>query len=636
MSRWRYQTLLWMVVIIATLASGIVLTNRVRLEEANKTVTLAVDFQQVQKLAQWSGLNSREVLDRLQQEGVNAVLFKEQTIDDLQPRAWVEGGSQAALTLPALGREVRPEYTYILTRERELAKRLELQLENKITGQVQVLAAGDVTALGVPLAVQELREVGLGFPARDMATVKELGMFVVPQVKQWYGANPATLAATLRPLMDYRDSIAALLFNDKTLPGYPRYLSNLAAQVEQLGVPLGLIEFSPQQGLNQLALLLDKKAIRVHSISAGEMDAMTPAAALERLDLAARERDVRLLIARFKFNPGSASWLQDNLQYVGDVSKMLAADGLAIGRARPFAPFPYSRLWVLLIGFGVLAAGVLLLGQLELLPAGLILGLLGVLVWTGVLGLNHQVLLARKAMALGAAVIFPTLAMLTAWSPEGRGLRTSLALLIRTALISLLGAVAIAAILADNTFFLKINAFSGIKIAFILPLIIFTLAVIIRQEGRRTATTFRGWLDANLTLKLVLLAVVVAAAGLVYISRSGNEGVGLLPFEGQMRSFLGNALLARPRTKEFLLGYPFLLLSLTLGYQHRYLLFWLLGLVGQISLVNTYCHLHIPFLISLLRTFNGLWLGLILGVVLVLVVRLGQRFLGRPRPWPGQ
>lgn len=636
MSRWRYQPLLWMVVIIATLAAGIVLTNRVRLEEANKTVTLAVDFQQVQKLAQWSGLNTREVLDRLQQEGVNAVLFKEQTIDDLLPRAWVEGGPQAALTLPALGREVRLEYTYILTRDRNLAARLELQLENKITGQIQVLTAGDVTALGVPLAAAELKEVGLGFPAREMATVRELGMFVVPQVRQWYGANPVTLAATLRPLMAYRDSIAALLFNDKDLPGYPRYLSNLAAQVEQLGVPIGLIEFSPQQGLNQLAMLLEKRAIRVHSISAGEMDTMAPAAALERLDLAARERNVRLLIVRFKFNPGSRGWLEENLQYVGVVSKMLAADGLAIGRAQPFAPFPYSRLWVFLIGLGVLSAGVLLFGELGLPQVGLILGLLGVLAWTGALGLNHQVLLARKVMALGAAVIFPTLAMLTAWSPEGRSLRTSLTILISTALISLLGAVAIAAILADNTFILKINEFSGVKIAFIVPLVIFTLAVIIRQEGRRTAATLQGWLDANLTLKLVLVAVVVAAAGLVYISRSGNEGVGLLPFEGQMRSFLGNALLARPRTKEFLLGYPFLLLSLTLGYRHRYLLLWLLGLVGQISLVNTYCHIHIPFLISLFRTFNGLWLGLILGLVLVILVRLGRRFIGRYRAWPGQ
>ncbi|MDN5326827.1 MAG: hypothetical protein PWP41_1523 [Moorella sp. (in: firmicutes)] len=636
MSHWRYRPLLWAVIILATLAAGVVVVNRVRLEEANKAVTVAVDFQQVQELARWSGLTTRETLIRLQQQGVNAVLFKEPTIADLQQEIWVKPGDEAITSFPAaLQGQVRHDYTYLFTRDRELAGQLELQLDNKVPGRIQVLDGPGFTALGVPLAVQELGNLGLGFPVKDLEMARQLGLLIVPQVKNWYGANPATLAATLRPLAVYRDDLAALLFSDKDLPGYPRYLVNLAAQVDQLQVPVGLVEFFPQTGINQLVMLLDKRAIRVHSISAEEINTMSPAAALERLELAARERNARLLIVRFRFAPGSASWLEDNLNFVGKVSNMLAADGLSTGRALPFAAFPYSRLWVFLIGLGILAAGVLLLAELGLEGPALVLGFLGLLAWTGVLGLNYQVLLARKIMALGAAIIFPTLGLFTAWSPEPRSLRTGVAISLRTALISLLGAVAIAAILADNTFILKINQFSGVKIAFIVPLVIFAAGVIIRREGRRTGTILRGWLDAGLTVKLVILAVVVAAAGLVYISRSGNDGVGLLPFEGQLRSFLGNALLARPRTKEFLLGYPFLLLSLTLGYQHRYLILWLLGLVGQISLVNTYCHLHIPFLISLLRTFNGLWLGLLIGVLLVLAVRQAGRFWRRDGIWPG-
>ncbi|MBC7325950.1 MAG: hypothetical protein H5T99_11665, partial [Moorella sp. (in: Bacteria)] len=363
-----------------------------------------------------------------------------------------------------------------------------------------------------------------------------------------------------------------------------------------------------------------------------------PEAALERLYLAARERNNRLLIVRFRFAPGSTNWLQDNLRYVSEVRQKLLDGGLTIGRAEPFAPFPFSRLWLYLTGLGVLAAGVLLMFQFGLLRQGLALGFLGLVLWTGVLGINYQVLMVRKAMALGAAVIFPTLALLTAWSPAPRNLKMAIVVTMRTAFISFLGAVAIAAILADNTFFLKINEFNGVKMAFIAPLLLFTAAVLIRQEGRRAGAAVQSWLDTGLTVKLVLLAVVVAVAGVVYISRSGNEGVGLLPLEGQLRSFLGNTLAVRPRTKEFLLGYPFLLLSLVLGYRHRYLLFWLLALVGQVSLVNTFCHIHIPFLVSLLRTFNGLWLGLLLGLVLVIFVKLGERLLFSEkvnRPWPG-
>ncbi|MDN5344128.1 MAG: hypothetical protein PWQ18_239 [Clostridia bacterium] len=630
MLRWRYQPLLWAVLFFATLAAGVVIINRVHLEEANRTVTLAVDFQQVQKLARWSGLTTRETLSRLQQQGANAVLFKEQTVEDLQQQVQVRSGVEAIHFLPAaVQKELHPDYTYLFTADQQLAGRLKLQLQNKVPGGVQVLTGDGFTALGVPLGREELKDLGLGFPDQDMALAREMGLMVVPQVRWWYGANATSLAVVLNPLLAYRDNIAALLFNDKDLPGFPQYGSNLAAQVALLQVPVGIVEFFPQRGLNQLVTLLDKRAIRVHSISEQEMDKLTPAAALERLELAARERNIRLLVVRFKFDRASNNWLQDSLHYLGELQQRLLTSGLAFGRAVPFAPFPFSRLWLWGVGLGVLAAGVLLLTEMGLAPVGLVLGFFGLLVWTAVLGLNHQVLLARKVMALGAAIIFPTLAVLTAWSPGGRGLRASVGIVIRTALISCLGALAIAAILADNTFILKINQFSGVKIAFILPLLLFTVTVIIKREGQRAGSTLRGWLDAGLTVKLVLLAAVVAVAGVIYISRSGNEGVGLLPFEGQLRSLLGNVLLARPRTKEFLLGYPFLLLSLHLGYQHRYLLFWLLALVGQISLVNTFSHIHIPFLLSLLRAFNGLWLGLLLGLVLVLIVRLGTGMIDR-------
>lgn len=636
MSRWLYRRILWVLIIIVALSAGVVITNRVRVEGANRTVTLAVDFQQVQKIAQWSGLTTGEVLQRFKERGINAVLFKEQTIEDLKQQVWLQPADQAVLSLPVSERSrVRPGYTYIFTGDGSLAARLALHLQNKIPGGVHVLAGDGFTALGVPLSPEELKDVGLGFPEKEMAAARDAGLLIAPQVRSWYGVTPNSLTAAFKALGAYRDDIVAVLFNDKSLPGYPLYLSDLAARVEELQVPVGLIEFFPQQGLNQLALLLDKKAIRVHSISSEEIKSLTTAAALERLELAARERNNRLLIVRFNLAPTSNNWLNDSLTFAGRVKAVLTNDGLTIGRAVPFAPLPFSRLWMYLTGLGVLAAAVLLLVDMGLSGAGLLLGLLGLGAWTGVVGLNIQLLFMRKVMALGAAVVFPALAVITALSPAPRGLKAALAVTLRTAFISFLGALYIATILADNTFILKINEFNGVKVAFVAPLLIFTAAAILRQEGEKAGATIRDWLDANLTVKVVLLAAAVAIGGLLYLSRSGNEGVGLLPLEGQMRSFLTDVLYARPRTKEFLLGYPFLLLSLSLGYRHRFLLFWLLGLVGQISLVNTFSHIHIPFLISLLRTFNGLWLGLFLGLVLVTAVNSLRAYLRRKEAWPG-
>ncbi len=53
--------------------------------------------------------------------------------------------------------------------------------------------------------------------------------------------------------------------------------------------------------------------------------------------------------------------------------------------------------------------------------------------------------------------------------------------------------------------------------------------------------------------------------------------------------------------------------------------------LGQVSLLNTFCHFHTPLAISFLRTGQGLWIGALLGLMVVLVWRL---LFDRPSPAP--
>ena len=43
--------------------------------------------------------------------------------------------------------------------------------------------------------------------------------------------------------------------------------------------------------------------------------------------------------------------------------------------------------------------------------------------------------------------------------------------------------------------------------------------------------------------------------------------------------------------------------------------------LGFSSVVNSFCHFHTPVSFILIREFNGLWLGLLLGAAAVLAVR---------------
>jgi len=626
----RGKSRIWLAIMLLALgAAAYISIQRIRMEAALKEVAVAVDFCQVQKMASWEGVSLEEVLERLRGAGANCVLFKEQTCEDLEQEVGILSGPEV-LPYVSSPQEAEPGYTYILVKDPQLFSRIKGQLEVKVPGTREISAKGGFL-LKVPLSPRDLKEVGLGFPQREMDLACQKGFLLLPQIRAWYKVSPASLETVFNPLQVYQQDMAALIFYDKFIPGYPDKLSLLAGELKRLDVPLGIIEFFPQKGLAQAVRWLEGRAVRIHSIGEGEVTKLSPREALERLELAARERNMGILIVRFNLHADSPHWLGSSASFLEDLNKLLQADGLRLGKPSAFPPFPFYRGLVLLVGLGVIAGGLALLDKMGLSRIGWILGLLALLFWSYSLASCHHLDWSRKLMALGAAVIFPSLALMSVLSPNPRSLLQSIGGLLKATGISLLGGLFIASLLAGNFFFLKLDQFMGVKVAFVLPLLLFGLAAVFRAEGERGWEVIKRWGCRPLTLNHVLIAVLLGTVFFLYLNRSGNESIGLLPLEGAMRSWLGNLLLARPRTKEFLIGYPFLLLSLRLGYQHKYLILWMLGLIGQISLVNTFCHLHIPLTISLLRSFNGLWLGLLLGCLLLKVVERLYLKKGEPR-----
>ncbi len=103
----------------------------------------------------------------------------------------------------------------------------------------------------------------------------------------------------------------------------------------------------------------------------------------------------------------------------------------------------------------------------------------------------------------------------------------------------------------------------------------------------------------------------------------------MLPvFAGEdiVRQILNTIFFVRPRTKEFMLGYPiFLLFIAYLGNrwtaQWRWL-FLAFAMVGLVSVMNTFCHVHAPLLLSILRAANGYILGIAIGFVYIITIHM--------------
>ena len=121
----------------------------------------------------------------------------------------------------------------------------------------------------------------------------------------------------------------------------------------------------------------------------------------------------------------------------------------------------------------------------------------------------------------------------------------------------------------------------------------------------------------------VVAAFLALATLAVLVVRSGNEAGGaILPGELELRALLDRLLVVRPRTKEVFLGHPVMLLALLLALRRVRVGVWIafaVGAIGQVSLLNSFCHVHTPLLLTLIRVFNGLWLGALGGVVLCLL-----------------
>lgn len=134
-------------------------------------------------------------------------------------------------------------------------------------------------------------------------------------------------------------------------------------------------------------------------------------------------------------------------------------------------------------------------------------------------------------------------------------------------------------------------------------------------------------LDAPVYVKSLFAFGLAAVAAYVFIGRSGHTaGVPVPGIELKFRAFLEQALYARPRSKELLIGHPAFMLMIMAFYRKWpgilcYVLV-VLATIGQGSLVETFAHIRTPIFMSLARGLGGLVFGCGIGAVLILALHV--------------
>lgn len=628
----------WLLVALAVICSFTLWGQRLQSEADYKQVQMVVNYNDILALANGNQMSQEELAAQLQARGVSAVLFKEWSLGDLANNGQVALQLGATIKNTNFYSQVSPELPineatlYVAILDSSVAEQVEKHTLLKVAGAAYY--PGQVPVITVPVMVPtgdsevstimtKIKDIGVGFYWDGIERMAAQGFYTVPQLRSWDNPTDESLRAVTDEIKAM-PNLGYLLFNDKELPGYPESVRTLADLLKDGDgntlVTIGSIEFSDQKGLNQLGILLHKDLIRLHTISNNEMSKFEPDTALDRWMLAARERNMRSLLVRFFdiTSPGTA--LQENLEYLESIQQGLLASGFELDQPyeKP-ASIDAGNLVLYLLGIGVAAGVMLILLEMRLPKLGLAALVLGTVAWIGLLHVSP--VMAKKLMALLSVITFPTLSCILVMKPQRRSVGKSVLALLVMCALSYIGAVLMVGLLADVLFMLKLDQFIGVKIAHVIPIVAAPFILYI-WNAEKPLTTVKQLLDKALDYKWAILFAIVAVAGFIYISRTGNTTAELSTGEAAMRNFLNDAMGVRPRSKEFLIGYPFTLLLFWLGASRRNWILTIPAIIGQVSLVNTYAHIHTALLISLQRSLNGLVLGLVLGLLLLAAVQI--------------
>lgn len=660
-------------IIAGVLASLLIAGDRWRFEARNRTVDISMDQQDLSDFARAYGYDMTELLREMHRAGLTSVAVYEElgqrvNLGDhalaLSGQQLIDSARTTPLSDPLLARMVREhqvsaDHVYLIIYDAPTLRRYQRALATQLELRNVRLVRGRLPAiLAVKTQIDFFNSMGLGIPDDVSLQIRRLGLLVDPRVQNNERLGPPQIAAVFAQMLQGGRVGSVIFFGQRNeVLGFPYNLDATADSFKAANVTFGNIEaYDPnqiQKGSIPLARQIVNQTVRVQAISKIELDKLDVDTVVARYLLGVRERNIRVIYLRpfphviqQKQPDGSFVTLSaeaTNLAMLQRLREGLAANGFQTGRAQGFVNFKGRALTLLYFIAALGAAGALLLlldlvGVRRAWFAWVVFGLTTVVFWAGV-ATGHDVFV-RQTLALGAALCFALLAGLTTApyfrNPDrdaaGRsfvaayadGLRCLAAALG----VAIVGGLFVVGLLSQATFMIEVQQALGTKLLLgappLLLLVIYALSSMFgyaQTAGRLAEAPLRVWQFAAV--------LIVGAAAALLLMRSGNQpDIGVSGFETHVRGVLTTLLGARPRFKEFLIGFPALVLLPALTPAHRRALGWLIVIAAGIALadvIDTFSHIHTPLLITLLRILNGAILGALCGGVLLWLYRTFER-----------
>lgn len=628
------QKWLWGIIVLLLVVSSTGIMMRWNAEQSNDAYEIVIPYDEIQTADKNSDLTMDEILSSLKEAGLNTVSLEPLTLKEMEKQNLItiyeenELAAQLLFTPYKDAVDISKSGYYIRVPDNESYQKL--IMDSVEPEEVQI---GEEAFYFLPTSNHNFdlkTPIGYDQPAIEM--ISKHGLAHIFKVEN--ADNEVANKKLVDQLLALKEASAGRLLGqgDEAI-GFGQEKGNqLVEKLSDAGYYFYTIESNPLKGESKIAQMTDYDMIRLHSINVNRETKLKLNASIDRTTRAVKERNIRSIFYHIKTSGNAKENVEETIDYLNGVHDAMP-DHFQPGEPKLFDKVAVPA-WVTA---AVLLAGILFTFIVSELVKWMPLRIAAA-GFMAVLAIAYFILkstLFLQAFALIIAVLAPTYAVIK--SAQGSTKMSKILVqYVKSVAISLIGIVIVIGLLNGNAFMTGFATFKGVKLVYLIPImgvLLFTLIEINRladQNIKKSLSNTVTLLNKELKYWHVLLLIVVAGIGLFYISRTGNSG-SVSDLELAFRQWLENTLYVRPRTKEFLIGFPFFVLALyVMGINRKWGSILLVpGVIGFLSIVNTFTHLHIPVAVSVLRTLYSVSLGFVIGLVFIFIFKIGYRWVSK-------
>lgn len=681
----KFRNILLVIIGVSFIVSGIQITRRVMKEQRNKNVEIVADLTDFENLAIEMNVPIEEVAKKLVGAGTTSIAISEETLNDMNNDGRIL--MYPAVNLKHIDVNFNNEYrgvatqiknyieennleysanTIVLTDDKSEYDFLTNSFKSRFSGITKEFNDENKFGILIGRKQDKIKNVGLGLIDDDFEHAKTLGFNnIIPRIENHEGITTEEVDKLYEQLKKYK--VRTIVFAGVTVYGQ-NYQDEKGEMLKYIGdkfskegaeIITAIIEKpvetdleTVQRGIKTLSKASNYINTKVYSIDASQLTRITASNMVEQWGRAISQRNVRVLYVRplSVASKTANENFENTISAIREIKTRVRHMGMKVDSAKGLGNIVQNNFMQGLMGIGIVASGFLLLillFDLSKFPKAIyslfILGILG----TGFIyciSPIYNVLggIANKGFSFMASIIFPSLSGLYLISVynkeskiENKNLKEivckSIVVLLISVLIAGVGGVFIGSLLSGSEYVLKLDVFRGVKLSFILPILIFGFAYVIKcgiysdENGKplNILEQTKKLMDSSITVKYAVAGVVLVLGLLIVVMRSGNTLItSASSIEIAFRNFLEKYLVARPRTKE-LIAFPVLMFIV---YSARYrikeigLLVMLVGMIGIENVVNSFCHIRMPVMVTTLSSIYSLIFAVIIGSIGIVII----------------